>query len=224
MRNIIAQLNLFKLFEWDPDFSQVMNLPENPTYERLLEYLCSIDMESDMSAFKSRYVQVSETDRDLIINFIEAEIDENLVSPLRQAKTNYILGNYVGTIVLCGIVAEKVALFTYKKNTTDEAECEKFDDLYQPERVKRLKKLGYIDEQSEKDFKFLIGVRRSYLHHWNIPEARTAERAVQSYAAAVRLIFAVIHISFDDGTVFMDDRTFEYLEKRGVFQESGDGR
>ena len=186
------------MLEWaTADFSP--ESPEHPTHEHLLEYLCSLDVDSSMPALRNRYDDVSEADNEITLTFEESGIKENLVGPLRQAKTNYILGNYVSSIVLSGIIAEKVALFIYKKYITDEAKCEDFNNLYQPERVNRLKRLGYIDGQIEKDLRYLVEARKSYLHHWNTPEARTAERAVQAYATATRLFLSAINIKFKDG-------------------------
>lgn len=209
-------LHPFKLLEWETaDFFP--ELPGNPTHEHLVNYLCSFDVDSDMSGLRSRYDDVSKIDREITLTFEEAGIKENLVGPLRQAKTNYILGNYVGTIALCGIVAEKVALFMYKKHTTNKTKSKKFDRAKQIERIDCLKELGYIDEQSEQDFEYMIKARRYYLHHWNTPESQTAERAAQAYAAATRLVLAATKIIFKDGKVILESNTMSYLEKQGVF-------
>ena len=47
-----------------------------------------------------------------------------------KAKTNYILGNYVGSIALCGIVAEKMAILIYRMNTPNSTKLEDFDKEY----------------------------------------------------------------------------------------------
>ena len=49
-------VNALKVLEWDPMYEALDNLPENPTPESLLGRLCSLDVPSDMPAFKERYV------------------------------------------------------------------------------------------------------------------------------------------------------------------------
>lgn len=87
--------------------------PDDPAPMLLLSSLCSLDAFSDISACKKRYRELTEIDQNLFVSIEEPEIKRNLFDPLRQAKTNYVLGNYVGSIAISGIVAEKLVVLIY---------------------------------------------------------------------------------------------------------------
>ena len=216
-------LNPSWVLEWDPRFPS-SQLPANPTPERLLEFFCSLGKRSDMAAFRKRYFKVSEEERRLDISVEEPEIKENLFVPLRQAKTNYILGDYVGSIALCGIVAEKLAILIHNMSKPDEARREKFEKKWgQSERVKELKRRKLIDEQCTNDFEDIMKYRKSALHHWNTVEGRTAERAAQAYAAATRLVDATTEFKIEAGVLTMNPKLWEYLEGKGWIEDDKAG-
>ena len=102
-------INPMKLLEWEDHFPP--NRSKNPTTDRLLEFLCALGLSGDIAAFKGRYRKVSARDQRLFLFPEEPRLAENLFDPLRQAKTSYLIGNYVAVIGLCGMVAEKVAIF-----------------------------------------------------------------------------------------------------------------
>ena len=208
-------VNPLKILEWEPGY-QFPGRPDNPTEERLLEALCSLDVPSDMSAFRTRYVEVSKVDESVFAALWTPEIRVNLLGPLRQAKMNYILGNYVGSVTLCGIVAEKVAILVHAMYEPDEHKRDKFNTRWtQAKRVERLKEARLIDERSKEDFDHIRKARRSYLHHWNSPEDATHERAVQAYAAATRLFLSVLGVIIADGKANLHPKLWQYLEATG---------
>ena len=206
-------MNPSKLFEWEPNFRSP-NLPENPAPEDLLKFLCPLDASSDMSAFKKRYTEVSEWDQSLFLTLEVPELKENLFGPLRQAKTNYVTGNYLGSIALCGIVAEKVAILIHALSSPSETEQKHFEALGQTYRVNKLKRAGHIDEQSIKDFGDIRAARKSYLHHWQTPKERTARQAMQVYASATRLVLGVMDVQILNGNVRLNPKLRRYLEDR----------
>ena len=140
MRLVNVFVNPLKLFEWEK--VPIPTLPENPTPERLLKFLCSLGLSADMAAFKMRYREVSTKDQGLFLSLQESKLVENLFGPLRQAKTSYLIGNYVGTIGLCGMVAEKVAILIHAINTPDEGKRARFERYGQARRVKTLRAMG----------------------------------------------------------------------------------
>lgn len=206
-------INPLKLLEWEPEF-RASNLPDDPAPEGLLEYLCPLDMSAEMSAFKERYKEVSKCDRNLVLTLEESELKVNVFGPLRQAKTNYIIGNYLGSIALCGIVAERVALLVYNINVMDKEKRQAFEDMYQADRLKLLKSLGLIQEESRMGFGEISAARKSALHLWNTPEEGIAKRAVRAYASATRLVLDVMDVEFIEGNVRLNPKLRKYLEDR----------
>ena len=208
-------LNPLTLFHWEPR-SNPPQSPENLAPEILLNFLCSLRACSDMSTLYERYREIGGEEQSTPLFFEEPEIKENLYEPLRQAKTNYILGNYVGSIALCGIVGEKVAILIHTINTPDKIKREDFEKQYQPIRIALLLESNLITEESAKDFHYIHQTRIPYWHHWNSPEEDTAGRAIQAYAAATRVVGNAMGIIFAEGIPNARPEFVKYLEDRGA--------
>ena len=212
------QLSIFlqpmKLFEWEKD--PAPNLPENPTPDRLLKFLCALGLPGDVPAFKARYREVSREDQQLILFPLEPKLVENLFDPLRQAKTSYLLGNYLGAIGLCGMVAEKVAILIHAINTPDESKRNEFERTGQARRVDSLKERSLISNTSAQAFGAIRAARKKYLHHWtSTRDHKMAREAVQVYGATVQLVLNTIGIGFTNGKLTLAPPLVEYLSERG---------
>ena len=83
-----------------------------PEPQSLLKFLCTPGIESDASSLTQRYRKISARD-ELILVPAEDRILEKLVWPLLHAKSSYMVGNYLGTVSLCGMVAEMMAILKY---------------------------------------------------------------------------------------------------------------
>ncbi len=211
-------INPMKLFEWEME--PISTLPEDPTPERLLQFLCTLGLRSDMEAFKARYRAISVKDQDFFFAIQDAGMVENLSGPLRQAKTSYLLGNYVGAIALCGLVAEKVAILMHAIKTPDEAARDAFERMEQSKRVDALKKRG-LTTQSVQDFGSIRAARRDYLHYWtSIGDERMARDTVRAYGAATRLVLAAMGVSFVNGALALSPPLAAYLKARGVIRDT----
>ena len=175
-QHINAFINPLKLLEWE----KFPTPQENPTPKRLLEFLCSHGLSTDMAAFKMRYREVSTKDQKMFLYPQESELVENLFDPLRQAKTSYLIGNYVGAIGLCGMVAEKVAILIHAINTPDEGERKQFEQDDQARRVETLKRRSLVSNESVSAFGAIREARKGYLHYWtSTRDDRTAKKAMQ---------------------------------------------
>ena len=212
-----AFVNPLKLFEWEK--VPIPTLPENPTPEHLLKFLCSLGLSADMAAFKMRYREVSTKDQGLVLSLQESELVENLFDPLRQAKTSYLIGNYVGTIGLCGMVAEKVAILIHAINTPDEGEQERFERDGQACRVGTLKRRSLVLNDSVKAFGAIRAARKGYLHYWtSTSDDRTAKEAVHVYGAAIQLVLTAMEIGFTNGQITLAPPLVKYLKARGAIR------
>ncbi len=214
MQYFRASINALKILEWDRVCRP--NHCEDPTLERLLRYLCSFDVSSEMSALRERYLKISGTDESINFLFEAPGIKENLSWPLRQAKMNYVLGNYLGSIVLCGIVAEKLAIIVYGTRIISKTKRKNFERMGQCQRVTCLYRKEFIDEKSKIDFDAIRNTRNSFVHSWKEPQKRVAERAADVYEAVTRLVLAIIPFAFKSGTVVLDRKLLKYLQERGA--------
>ena len=217
-----VQLNTLKILEWEPGYPTYSD--ENPSPELLLQRLCALGVPSDMPAFRKRYVEVSEYDRHLSFAIDEPTIRENLYGPLCQAKMNYILGNYVSSIALCGIVAEMIAILIYVLKKPSRTKLKGFERKRQHERIDILRRTKLIDQQSENDFNTIKGRRNSLLHCWKTPDKPIDRNAVQVYAATARLAYDTFFVKeFRDGKATLRSGWMEYLEERGAFAKKYEG-
>jgi hypothetical protein len=215
MAQFSAFINPMRMFEWDDD--PLPTLPEHPTPERLLEFLCTPALKSEMPDFKERYRSISTGD--VFVTIYEPGFNENLLWPLRHAKTSYLLGNFVGTIALCGIVAEKVAILIHALNTTDNVERESFEQLDQWRRVDQLKGKGWLTPEMIQAFGTIKGARKEYLHYWTTEQSRVAQDAVLSYTAATQLLVSAMSITFADGRIYLRPQVAAYLKSRGALRD-----
>ena len=212
---IKIQLNTLKILEWEPEYPTYSD--KNLSPELLLERLCHLGVPSDMPAFRKRYAEVSKYDQHLRIAVDEPKIRENLYGPLRQAKMNYILGNYAGSIALCGIVAEMITILVYmlQKPSNNKLKC--FVCEGQHKRIEILKSKGLIDQQSKNDFERIRAARNSLVHRWNTPDERIASNAVEIYATTARLAFQSIFVKqFHEGKPILPPELMNYLEEQGA--------
>src|SRR5438034_11471043 len=176
-------------------------------------------MGSELTDFKARYRAISALDREMVMSIHEAEFAENLLWPLRHAKTSYLLGNFVGAIALCGIVAEKIAVLIHALEVPDEHARNDFEKLDQVKRVEQLKEFSLLNAQIVQDFGAIRAARKKYLHYWTRAKSRTANDALQSYAAATRLVLGATGITFTKGVANLKPQVIEYLRSRGALQD-----
>ena len=216
-----SQIRIFlqpmQLLEWEHD--PAPNALEDPTPDRLLKFLCALGLPNDVADFRARYREVSKKDQQLLLFPLEPKLVENLFDPLRQAKTSYLLGNYLSAIVLCGMVAEKVAILIHATNTPDESTRGEFERTGQARRVNILKERNLIPNTSAQAFGIVRAARRKYLHYWtSTRDDNMAKEAVQVYEATVQLVMNTLRTGFTNGKLTLARPIVEYLSQQGEFR------
>ena len=82
-----------------------------------------------MKSLIKRYKEISKEKVRFFAAPAEERILNKLVWPLRNAKASYMVGNYLGTIALCGMVSEMVAILLFDISDFKDIEDFKF---YEP--------------------------------------------------------------------------------------------
>ena len=103
----INPLRFFPLDEPSPSDLAV------PTPVQFLEFLCAPGVPSDPESLATRYREIAPERVRLFVAPAEPRILEKLVWPLRHAKAAYMVGNYLATIALGGMVAEMVTMLLF---------------------------------------------------------------------------------------------------------------
>jgi hypothetical protein len=203
-----------------------------PSLESVLDFLCTPGSGYDIDTLVSRYREISQEKVRLSIAPAEERILDKLVWPLRNAKASYMVANYLGTISLCGMGAEMVAILLFEisefrlnnrlMTPQDQTALygSPFERLGQDRRVQILHAYGIIDDEIKAAFDLLRTTRRRYLHLWSQDHERLPQDAVQAYQAAVSIVIKVIGQNFVDGKVALNPALIKYLDRRGIFAES----
>ena len=228
MRLMNAWLNPLAFL--DVDGPPAPNLPEQPTPQTVLEFICPPGTPADVAALIERYKKISPEPVVLAVVPAEQRILDKLVWPLRHAKASYMVGNYLAVIALAGMVAEMVGLLRWEvaeislNGRPMTAEDEKvlfgstFERLGQERRLQVLSAYGLIDAVARGRFNTIRETRRGYLHLWSQDHDSLPGDAIKSYHAAVALVATTIGQEFRDGKVVISQPLVKYLERQGVYQ------
>jgi len=225
-----AWINPLVLFGADAQWGDTLNQPI--TCESVLQSMCAPGLGAGLGDILLRYEQIREEGNSLFTAPADPQILEKLVWPLRHAKVCYMLGNYLGTISLCGMVAEMVAILRFEVSTVTvngqpidvatqkELFGSSFERLGQDRRVAILHAYNLITDEVKSHFDAVRNARRGYLHFYSKEHERLPAEAVEVYRAATELVTSIIGNTFRDGKVVLAPALVAYLESRGMAGEN----
>lgn len=205
-------------------------MPEEVTDSDVLDFVCIPGTERSLTAFIDRYNQINKEAPRWNFPPQEQNILEKMVWPLRQAKANYVLGNYLATLALCGIVAEMASMLLFEISTitinnqplTDKDQENlfgaRFEKLRQSRRVKILRAYNIIDDALVKDFDMVASSRNKYLHNWSVDHENLADVALEAYVATLGIIAQIMGEQTHEGRIYMSPAMVRYLESRGAYK------
>jgi hypothetical protein len=154
----IDPLKFFAVDEPSPSDSPV------PSAEAFLDFLSLPGVPADGESLARRYREIAREPVVLFVAPAEQRILEKLVWPLRHAKAAYMVGNYLSTIALSGMVAEMVAVLLFdtagvrisnRPMTVKDQEAlfgREFEKLDQRRKVEVLQTYGIIDDIAKSAF------------------------------------------------------------------------
>lgn len=176
MNNYKIDVYVNPLLFFGSEFSLSGLKPESVSYQSLMGFLCAPGTDSTLEALVQRYNAINVDPNRLPVAPVEGRLFERLVWPLRHAKGSFVVGNYLGVIALCGLVAEMAAIFAFDLYNErsgsiewDEARQKglfgsAFERLGQERRVSILKTLKVVNDDLSKHFDVVRERRRRYLH------------------------------------------------------------
>ena len=218
-----AWINPLAFLEVDQPWAQLAKDPVS--IEAIINYICTPGLKTDIDSLVARYKEISVEPTRLVAAPAEDRILTKLVWPLRHAKACYVAGNYLGTISLCGMVAEMVAILLFKisditinghKITRDDEIKlfgSEFEKLGQERRVDVLRTYNLIDELTENNLDLIRTKRRRYLHIYSQDHANLAPDAVGVFKAAVAVVTEIIGQDVHDGKIVLNPAIVKYLER-----------
>ena len=227
-RDFKGWINPLQFLEVDEPWASANNTP--PTLEAVLKFLCTPGVSAHLDDLVSRYREISNEKARLSAAPTEERILEKLIWPLRHAKASYMVGNYLGTISLCGMVVEMVAILLFElsefslnsKPMTDKEQAalfgSSFEKLGQDRRVKVLRAFDIIDQETEVAFELVRMARRKYLHLWSQDHNDLPGDAIAVYTASISIVVRAIGQDVHDGKIYLNPALVKYLEKTGVYE------
>jgi len=202
------------------------------TAEATVNFMCTPGLDTSLNALAARYHEITADETRLFAVPAEDRILAKLIWPLRHAKSCYMAGNYLGTISLCGMVAEMIAilLFDISEVTLNTKPFDektqllllgrKFEKLGQERRVHTLLALGLITPATYAHFTVIRTIRTKYLHLWSQDHKTLPADANKAFKSTVPLVDSVIGHDIREGTIYISPRFAKYLERSGVYEET----
>jgi hypothetical protein len=225
-------LNPLVAFFADPAWSGFQRA--DPTVQAAVDFLCDPATESSLDAIISRYKEIKDEPQSLFAAPNEPAILQKLVWPLRNAKSSYMLGNYLGTIALCGMVAEMIAILLFdmsnprfqqgemSENTQQALFGSAFEKLGQDRRVAVLRAYGLIDDQAKSRFDEIRTLRKRYLHLWSHAHDTLKADAVKCYQSTLATVVAILGQDVQDGQLCLNPSLAKYLQERGMLHQANE--
>ncbi len=204
--------------------------PTEVSSDVILNYMCPTTS-PDLDNLIKRYKEISVENPRLNIVPAEDRILEKLVWPLKHAKASYVVGNHLGTISLCGMVAEMVAILYFdisnimigKKKLDEEKQklmfgCS-FEKLGQDKRIKILKVYKIINQETANNFDTIRIKRKKYLHLWSQDHEGLSTDAIKVFKATASIVAEIIGQGITKSGCFkLNPKIVNYLKKTGVFE------
>ena len=229
---IKAFINPLAFLEVDEPWATQLNKMTTPV--NILEYMCTPGVNSKVEGFVERYKDISRDKTRLFAASVEDRILEKLVWPLRHSKACYMTGNYLGTIALCGMVSEMVAILLYelselqinnRKMTSSDKKTlwgSSFEKLGQDKRVKILHVYNIIDDEIKANFDLIRTTRNKYLHLWSQDHDSLPKDAVRTFNSAAAVVIKAIRQDIREGKIYLNPSLIKYLERKGEYTQDED--
>ena len=199
------------------------------TIDDILAYMCSPDLPHDTDALIARYREMaSQISHRVIAAPNEPRILTKLVWPLRHAMSGYLTGNYLGSIALCGTVAEMLAILMYeaadvqlksrKLSEREEAALfgSKYEKLGQQRRVEVLRALDIIDDELKAHFDKIRELRRKHLHLYTQDWEDLPTDAIKAIDTMIQLLAMYFPQLGPQGKFNLHPMLLKYLSQKGV--------
>jgi len=204
---------------------------EAVTDDELRRYLCEPGLDYSLDAIVGRFKEISVEGNDRIFMSPEGILGK-IIWPLRHSKASYALGNYLGAIALCGMVAEMAALLCFESFVEHSGirskrskpapkfkkhfEPKKFERYRQTERIKALDEMGLVPAEAKAWFHEVRVIRNRHLHLMSQSVGDAAKDAVSAFLAAVKVVKFVLGLGIaEDGRLALRPEILTWMEVQG---------
>lgn len=232
---IIASYFSPLLFKEAEDFLNANKEP--PNYEDIIKYFCRPEEDSSIDSILKRYSEIREVAKSLFAVPVEDKILFKLIWPLKHAIVSYTVGNYLGTIALCGLVAEMATMLLFEispiqinnrplgEDEGKEIFGNTFERLGQKRRIDVLHGYNIITDDQAKSLHSIRETRNPYLHRFTQDHTKLSSEAKDAFHATVSFIVEVIGQGIDSqGRIILNPKILSYLSQRGLLESPDQGQ
>lgn len=199
--------------------------PDEPDYDSLMRFI-STNFEDliNLDKIVANYREISRETGDISISPAQSEFMKKIIFPLKFAKFNFMIENYIGTIALCGMVAEMNAILLFVINhfhingeEMDDA-CQnkvfgnKFENLGQYRRIEVLRGYNVLDNETYTHFNNIRSLRKKYLHYYSHDHENIRKDSKEMYNSTIYVTNSLMGIRIVKGNLFLDEKFLEYLD------------
>lgn len=175
--------------------------------------------------FLKRYEKLLPISESLYVIPMDQRLDDKLVKPLRQAYASFLVGNFLGTLGLCGMISEMLVVFKYELSTPEISGRKmsqndqkllygrEFEQLGQERRIQVLQVYGAIDEEYAQLLEKIRKIRNNYLHFWSRDHEQIENDAYQAFDATIEVIKKTFPQEFKNGKVIVSKEILKYFAK-----------
>ena len=208
---------------------------ELPPIDSLLQFLGPPDDHATVEKAIDRYRVISKEKIRLFAAPAENRILRKLVWPLRHAKSSYMVGQWLGTIATCGMIAEITAIMLYdiwftkrmeqglKLSGKEAPSIPEFERFGQSARIATLREWDIIDDGVEMCFDLVLSKVTRYRQLWIHDGDTMPADAVEAYHASVVVVVQAIGQETEEGRVVLSEDMIAYLARSGMEPGSDPG-
>ena len=209
--------------------------------QSFMNFLCRPRSKNHMKDVMAAYRTITAAEGEHEIRAIigEPRVVGRLINPLRDAKSAFVVGNYLGTIAMSGLIAETVGILLFEISEAgldpsvvrsvidaelpDTAKDRTFEGLSQARRVSVLNKLGLVTSHQTSWLAKIAEIRKRHLHLLSEPMP-TEEETLEAFQCALKLIYTVTREPGDTAKLSINEKLSEQLDRQGAIETILDKR
>ena len=220
-KKISIELNPLMFLEFEKTYSQ-----KNVDLETVLGFLCWPGSDHSIDDVKSRYDYINRISNKLKFAPAEENLLEKVIWPLRQAKACFVLSNNIGTISICGFIAEMIVILLFnisaihvdKKAISLEDQKNMFGDSYenlgQARRINVLYGFKLLDEKKRSILLEIKKIRNKYMHFFSQKNANLKKDAKRIFKKTEEIVTLIIGQEIKNGNFVLNSNLLRYIDER----------
>ncbi|HMI85619.1 MAG TPA: hypothetical protein VK550_16090 [Polyangiaceae bacterium] len=217
-------LNSLRWLAADEVMSKLLG-KEAPSAENLLDFLRGPFARASLDECVARYRRASTVDGRLFAIPAHERLSRILLSPLHNAKAEFILGHYLSCIGLCGVVSEVLCVLRldaaevrFGDGPLDDAKQKDlwgrtFGRLPHGQRIGVLRALGLIDDATRSRLQTIAATRNKYMHIYGQAAGSEERDAFDVYGTSCEVVVDILGLGLQESSLVLHPDIVRFLQK-----------